>query len=1341
MIAPWLCKQQISQDLPPGMRAGIYYRLVLRQSLFGRGASEYTEGMPSQSNFFTQPASQACPGTPDSYIQCNQQSDLFLEQMMLWLQEGVAGASVFRADAALVVTWLNTASGISGSADMGLGGTATYQAIWMTDRTARLSYVILNYDKLGFDADDFHFNSRNGRCQVPCNRFEAECWQQALFNGGNHTGTVPVDPTVAYKRSAKILAQRSGVPHMVRGRYMFRVDDIVRPAGCSNKTGGTYPMLIYPNIVNMLGETTVDVNAMCLERTQTYVLMIEQRETATCTVLNPSIARCYLPRVFDWGTKTVYFQAQQGNLNAEEDKAFVGYIYFVPPTIDPIRLDIGNVYDWFKNPVPFQTMPISWYPRNFTNPEYSSQSYMMIGNDMLYDVQLGLYVVGYREAQDDKLNCNKKSDRLVFLTSDVVYTNPEYSSQSYMMIGNDMLYDVQLGLYVVGYREAQDDKIKKFRPEYRTLCRLATFTNMAGNEYRWQPQEERININQVEHWYLNSWERESILHTYRFGYMKLAPINPNDATGLQLLPGLVSSPISIHWLWSPPSDTQQFVSSSITEQAQQARIQFVQQKAAQICHDWYAEDGAQYNFIRYTETNASCPCVESQAKIDLGRFMPHPRCSQVFRDISCETVLGSQNCYLSAQNVYTSYYAGEGQQFNADNTSPFETHYGQVCCYDGEGKLMQSNYQPLVKVPSFSAFYHDYMPYYFCCKYAQYRCQLFYWRRPTSGCQQYEPPATGYVQGAGSFTTLDNQKFVFNEPGVFTLLHIPQTPTNPEVRIQIRLERYPNRRVDFGLLGRYLSQADLVQPTNATVVTGIALEATGTDRVVVVVRKDTRRFRYRTSIIVGNIIRYFDNMQLQKFKGVMIYVNNVEHGQAEVYVVLEAAQIGVRIRESYALDIARLPGYQESMGLLDVELSVPPRYGVPPNGERLNRVRSTSMFNFPYVSGLMLPNPEGVSGLLNVPLTLSEVNSPSLIQQLVNNYRIPGSGLSGTQSAALSVSSTPAENMFTTSSENDKRYEVFPEWAIKSLPIYKTAEKFNRYPYEFAPKDGAMLNQLLEICREIQSNPQVNVMQLRSQVIRQYGTVGCPNDPSEILSECADSIPCLYDYTMLDSKVLGTEAKKEWSLFQLERSIGSRQYNSCAAIMIEYPAYMLKTPAMAPAYLQGDVASFSCYQTHWIKGDYEYKCSTVRNEDGTYGVEWNKGWQPWCRSRAKDNLYQWITGIFATIGILMMIAVIFAGCWALKQRRRRSEVIEKAFPFNEKKAFEAVETEPYRNVEKATNDEIFQISERRSPTRFSDRPNMHDTDILSEGIAPASTELRSRRGAATSSLLGLNTSV
>lgn len=57
-------------------------------------------------------------------------------------------------------------------------------------------------------------------------------------------------------------------------------------------------------------------------------------------------------------------------------------------------------------------------------------------------------------------------------------------------------------------------------------------------------------------------------------------------------------------------------------------------------------------------------------------------------------------------------------------------------------------------------------------------------------------------------------------------------------------------------------------------------------------------------------------------------MNNVIRGQPEIYVVLEEAQIGVKIRESYALDIDRLSMYQESMGMLDIQLSVPPQYGV-----------------------------------------------------------------------------------------------------------------------------------------------------------------------------------------------------------------------------------------------------------------------------------------------------------------------------------------------------------------------------------------------------------------------------
>uniref|UniRef100_A0A914D8I4 AMOP domain protein n=1 Tax=Acrobeloides nanus TaxID=290746 RepID=A0A914D8I4_9BILA len=965
MIAPYLCKQQIFGNA--FFKGGVHYRLVLRQSMIGQsagqnipgyeGAQPYQgQGYPSgqtqySSNIYSNPnygRFQKCPGTGDNYVRCDSQGDNFLDVMMQWLQEGVAGATAFRADAAVVVTWHNTASASAGRADVDSGQTATYQVIWLTDQPARLSYVIINYEHLGFTTSDIRMNSRSGRCV-------------AGFNGGNHTGFVSVDPTSMYKNSPKVLAQRSSVPHMVRGRYMFRVDDVVRPGGCSNKTGGTFPLLIYPNIVNILGEMSVDVNGMCLDRTISYVLMIERRQTATCVVLNPAIARCNIPKVYAWGTLTVYFQPQSG-LGIEE-KAFIGHIYFVPPTLDPMRLDIGNIYDWYKNPLPSPIMPISWYPRNFTNQE------------LIYQ----------RDAQYN--------------------------------ISQDHLYDVQLGLYVIGYKEARDDQIKKFHPEHRVLARLTTFSNM--NNYRWSAQKERISVYQIEQWYMSDWERMNELYTYRTGYLKLAPLQLNALQSYvapQLLSGLVSAPISLHWLWS--TNDPQYQGFTFSIQDQDARTAFVTKKATEMCHNWYDEDGAQWNFIRDTETKASCPCIEDQAKYDIGRFMPHPRCSQTFRDITCTFTIGAKNCYMSASNLY-SFYAGSTEDLyrenygSADNirtgpgfqygfhnangsganSKPFPTHYGQVCCYDEQGFLMQSNYQPVIKVidetpynpgyplrayefgtnpymgqfevPGLSAFHHDYAPYFLCCKYAKFRCQLFYWRRPSSGCQNYQPPAIGESSGGGTFFTIDNQKFIFNEPGVYNYLYIPQTQTTPEVKIQIRLERYPNRKVDFSLLGRSIGQSDLVEPSNITVITGVAIEATGTDRVHVLARKDTR--------------------------SVLVYVNNVERGQPEVYVVLEESQIGIRIRESYSLDIDRMPQYQESMGLLDLTVSVPPKYGVRPDGDNSQQQQPRQIYNLSRVAGVIRPFPDQeITGFLNQSLQPQDVNNDMYRQQIISQYLILG---------------------------------------------------------------------------------------------------------------------------------------------------------------------------------------------------------------------------------------------------------------------------------------------------------------------------------------------------------------
>ncbi len=79
--------------------------------------------------------------------------------------------------------------------------------------------------------------------------------------------------------------------------------------------------------------------------------------------------------------------------------------------------------------------------------------------------------------------------------------------------------------------------------------------------------------------------------------------------------------------------------------------------------------------------------------------------------------------------------------------------------------------------------------------------------------------------GAGHVTTLENKRFTFNEPGIYNLLSVPdQLVGGPreEVRIQVRMERYPDRAVDFAAL--HLPQEDLVQPLNVSVVTGIAIE-------------------------------------------------------------------------------------------------------------------------------------------------------------------------------------------------------------------------------------------------------------------------------------------------------------------------------------------------------------------------------------------------------------------------------------------------------------------------------------------------------------------------------------
>ncbi|KAK6015303.1 hypothetical protein OSTOST_19273 [Ostertagia ostertagi] len=252
----------------------------------------------------------------------------------------------------------------------------------------------------------------------------------------------------------------------------------------------------------------------------------------------------------------------------------------------------------------------------------------------------------------------------------------------------------------------------------------------------------------------------------------------------------------------------------------------------------------------------------------------------------------------------------------------------------------------------------------------------------------------------------------------------------------------------------------------------------------------------------------------------------------------------------------------------------------------------------------------------------------------------------------------PTENMFTTSKDEDKKFEVFPEAAMKSGPIYKTAPKYETGAYRFHPITGQVLNQRLQTCRDLQQQNIINLQpSMQSQLTEAYGLSQCPDNPAAIISECGDSVPCQYDYTTMNAKVMGVKIKEEWNVFTTERIDATRFYNSCGPINIEYPEYLTKTSSMYSAYMQGDVARFECVQSHWIKGVHEYKCGIVvdYNRPNEYRFEWNKGEQPWCRSREKENFFIWLSAILGTIAIIMAIIFIFLCCWCVKQSKREEK--------------------------------------------------------------------------------------
>ncbi|KAK6043191.1 hypothetical protein COOONC_19303, partial [Cooperia oncophora] len=114
--------------------------------------------------------------------------------------------------------------------------------------------------------------------------------------------------------------------------------------------------------------------------------------------------------------------------------------------------------------------------------------------------------------------------------------------------------------------------------------------------------------------------------------------------------------------------------------------------------------------------------------------------------------------------------------------------------------------------------------------------------------------------------------------------------------------------------------------------------------------------------------------------------------------------------------------------------------------------------------------------------------------------------------------------------------------------------------YRFHAITGQALNQRLQTCRDLQQQNIINLQPLQSQLTEAYGLSQCPDNPAAIISECGDSVPCQYDYTTLNAKVMGVKIKEEWNVFTTERIDATRFCKYQWSIHVIFSLFCIFTP-------------------------------------------------------------------------------------------------------------------------------------------------------------------------------------
>ncbi|EPB77953.1 AMOP domain protein [Ancylostoma ceylanicum] len=520
--------------------------------------------------------------------------------------------------------------------------------------------------------------------------------------------------------------------------------------------------------------------------------------------------------------------------------------------------------------------------------------------------------------------------------------------------------------------------------------------------------------------------------------------------------------------------------------------------ALELCQDWFDYDGKRVNFAMDLEPFLPCPCTFDQALLDLGRYMPLFGCDRD-GDASCEYNKGAQHCVMSV----------------AATAHPM-----------GSFPFKRPPY-----VPSLSNFHTDIMAYEKCCKWAG-ACEFYFWRRQTSGCQEYIPPVAGIAYGDPHFVTYDGTRYTFQGKGYY-ILSMSKDPRH-DFHVQIRMEQPP--RTDWN------------QEVHASVITGVAARENQSDIVQVFARKEFRRWRYRMDVVVNGHYRFFDTpeLKMQRFKGVTIRSPERNHNQSEIHVMFDSGA-GIRVAEAH--------------GVLSVMTLLPPDFNE----------------TYAYYRGAYYPgneyDEEGRRSTVQEEF-INRITQPTL-QYVGGGQRYVTVGLLGT------FNGNPLDDLMS------------PDGHI-TIVNHPPTEQDNINAYKFGSRwrvDGSRHKSLFQddikpIYNPLQFGDDRRYNPVHDPYRLQYNA-SLVFTLDEVRVACQNVYECEYDYFLTGRREIAMNTLEVQSkLIELKQK-GTHRIQSCGALLVAPGA--VKYPP-GNNYLDGVTVTFTCKPEYFIHGTPQRTC-------------------------------------------------------------------------------------------------------------------------------------------------------